>query len=333
MGLDFTGIWGQKRALETLARNFANARIASAYLFAGPRGTGKTTTALLFAKALLCRGAGSAPCGACKSCVMFDAGNHPDFARVAPEGVMIKVEQVRDVIAALSLKSYMGGKKVCLIEDADAMNRSTANAFLKTLEEPPGDTAIIIISSNPSALLPTIVSRCRVVRFVPMPPEELAPLLEKERGLAPAEALTLARLSEGCPGAALGDDMDRMKTIDDEAQKLAAALPGLAPEDAVRFAEGWKKRRNDLPALLDRLMEAFRAVARSVPGASSDTISPVMAAYGRFPAERATDCYETALAARPRLVFNPNVQLFLESLIFSLQLALHEGSTGGTESD
>jgi DNA polymerase-3 subunit delta' len=328
----FGDIWGQEAACGVLAQNVARDKVASAYLFTGPRGTGKTKAAMAFANALLCRSGDERPCGACRACKMFAAGSHPDFLGVTPDGVMIKIEQVRDTIAALGLKSYMGGRKACVMREAEAMNRTTANAFLKTLEEPPGDTVLILVSSNPSMLLPTIVSRCRVVRFVPMEPGALAPLLEQRLGLDGPEALRVARLAEGCPGNALGGGVDQVKEVDDQALRLLAGIVRMPPEDVVAFAQEWKNRREDLPVLMERLCEALRMAQTRHLRAPSGTMSAVMDAFEDVPDEWAMDCFGLIMDARPALVFNPNVQLYLEALVFNMQSVLTKGYPVGTSS-
>ncbi|MBI5177703.1 MAG: DNA polymerase III subunit delta' [Nitrospinae bacterium] len=332
MQIKFDDIWGQPAALGVLSQNVARDKVASAYLFSGPQGTGKTKAAMAFANALLCPSDGDRPCGHCRACTMFAAGSHPDSFSVSPDGVMIKIEQVRDLIAAIGLKSYMGGRKVCLMLEAEAMNRTTANAFLKTLEEPPGDTVLILVSSNPAGLLPTIVSRCRMVRFVPMEPEALAPLLEERLSVDHGDALRLAWLAQGCPGRALGGGVEQVRQVDDAAQSLLAALPRMTPDEVVQFAGEWKNRREDLPALLERLAEALRlAQTRHLTGASG-TIDKGRNALEEIPDERLMDCFDLIMESRPALVFNPNVQLFLEALVFNLQSIVTKGYPVGTES-
>lgn len=355
MELTFNGLWGQEKALGVLGQSLRRGTVASAYLFAGPRGTGKTTAALTFAKGLLCSAAEMVPCGTCRSCKMYEAKSHPDFVYVYVKDSLVqmipdfteeiselkgkpvktlRVDEMRKIISALSMKSYMGGRKVCLIEETDSiMRKETANAFLKTLEEPPGNTVIILISSNPAGLLPTIVSRCRQIRFVPMPPETLAPLLEETLGTLPNESLRLARLAEGCPGTARGGGMEKMKEIDAAARELTAMLPDLAPEAIIRFAESWKDRRAELPILLERILETLRIAQQSALGVSSGANDDIVKTYNGIPDERVMDGFDAILTARPQLVFNPNVPLYLEALLFNVQSIIKYGYPLGNTTD
>ena len=147
-----------------LREEMHSSRIVHAYLFTGPAGTGKSTLADICAKALLCRAPGGRPCGVCPSCKQFESGNHPDFIRIEPDK-SISVDVIRDVIARLGVKPYEGGRHVAVIRQADKMTPQAQNALLKTLETPPGEDVFFLVASNMTALLPTIISRCRVVRF------------------------------------------------------------------------------------------------------------------------------------------------------------------------
>ena len=355
MELTIDGLWGQEQALGVLAQSMRRGAVASAYLFTGPRGTGKTTAALAFAKGLLCSGTETVPCGKCRPCNMVNATSHHDFIHVYVKNSLVhiipdfskemedskgkdnvkqlRMAEMRKIISALSLKSYMGGRKVLVMEEADTIMRTTANAFLKTLEEPPGDTVIILVSSNPAGLLPTIVSRCRQVRFVPMPPEKLAPLLEETLGTLPNEALRLAWLAEGCPGTARGGNMEKMKEIDAAAREVTAMLPDLAPEAIIRFAESWKNRRAELPTLLERMLETLRIAQYATLGVSSGANDDIIRTYNGIPDERVMDGFDAILAARPQLVYNPNVQLYLEALLFNVQSIVRNGYPLGSTTD
>lgn len=146
-----------------------------ALLFTGPDGTGKTQFAIEYAKKLLCSSDQNEACGSCHSCDVFSADTHPDYLNIAPaeEGKMIGVDVIRELIVKLSKTSQFGGKTVAIIENAEQLNRNSANALLKTLEEPTNNTVLILVCSYPHRLLPTIRSRCLQLAF-PTPEKNLA---------------------------------------------------------------------------------------------------------------------------------------------------------------
>ncbi|HCD6621759.1 TPA: DNA polymerase III subunit delta' [Pseudomonas aeruginosa] len=179
------------------------AQHAHAYLLYGPAGIGKRALAEHWAAQLLCqRPAAAGACGGCKACQLLAAGTHPDYFVLEPEEAEkpIRVDQVRDLVGFVVQTAQLGGRKVVLLEPAEAMNVNAANALLKSLEEPSGDTVLLLISHQPSRLLPTIKSRC-VQQACPLPGaaaslEWLARALPDE----PAEALEeLLALSGGSP--------------------------------------------------------------------------------------------------------------------------------------
>ncbi|MBI3793405.1 MAG: DNA polymerase III subunit delta' [Nitrospinae bacterium] len=339
--MKFDEIAGQEGAINTLLHNIGKNKVASAYLFSGPHGTGKSTVAEIFAKALLCQQSGSEsdiPCGKCKSCAMFETNSNPDFFGLKKEGAIeyeksgreIIINQMRDLTNALSLKSYLGGRKVAVIYDTDTMKGAASNSFLKTLEEPPEKTVIILISANPQGLLPTIVSRCRVIPFVPMEPHKLARILIRRLGISEDEAIRVANLADGCVGRALGG-VDEVRAIDDEAVSLMSRIGELRADEAINFALGWKDRRKDLPVLLARMAEVLRLSRRRNSAFSSAIMPEVLEKFDRTPGERVDECFDLLMESAPALWSNnPNVQLFLEALIFNMQSVLQKGKRIGT---
>jgi DNA polymerase-3 subunit delta' len=203
--------WEQIRGHEAVAAAFARAaargRLAHAYLLVGPAGVGKRLFARELAKALLCEGGGDnlRACDRCRSCVLFDAGTHPDYAAAGrPEDSLeLPIDVVRELCQHFGLKSARGRGKVAVLDDADDLNDAAANCFLKTLEEPPPRSVLLLIGTSPERQLPTIVSRCQVVRFAPLPPEMVRDLLRKRPEVDAALLDRLVRLSGGSPGQAL----------------------------------------------------------------------------------------------------------------------------------
>lgn len=145
-------------------------RIPSAIMLCGLSGIGKTQLAHLYAQYILCSQPTALPCGQCRSCVLFQAGNHPDFFKVQPQenSASIKIDQVRTLVNDLGQTPGLGGYQVALIANAEDMNRAAANSLLKTLEEPRGKVLLLLQSNQPLAVPATIRSRCQLIR-IPVP--------------------------------------------------------------------------------------------------------------------------------------------------------------------
>ena len=195
--------------IEEFARAVRRGRLAHAYLFTGPTGVGKRLFAIELARTLLCE----APslerpfeaCGRCPACIQIDAGTHPDFAYARrPEDVHeFPIDLMREVTQSFTLKAARGRGRVVILDDADDLNEESANCFLKTLEEPPPRSALILIGSSVDRQLATIVSRCQVVRFAPLSTGNVREILRENGVEEPALVDRLARLSGGSAGLAL----------------------------------------------------------------------------------------------------------------------------------
>jgi DNA polymerase-3 subunit delta' len=168
-------------------------------------------------------GGGDIPCDACSSCVKIDKNTHPDVKLVACGGRAgdIVVEQIRALIKDITLKPYEGRHKVFIVEEAHLMNAAAANSFLKTLEEPPPDSVLILITERPSDLEPTIASRCQIIRVRPMKTDVLAGILAEEYGLAAEKAKCLARICDGRIGKALSRGGEILAARDEALEKFS----------------------------------------------------------------------------------------------------------------
>jgi DNA polymerase-3 subunit delta' len=237
--------WQRVRGHEELVHTFdqivRRGRLAHAYLFTGPPGVGKRLFASELGKALLCerRGPALEACDACAACALVEAGSHPDlFTAGRPEDALeVPIEVIRELCRDLSLKPARGRHKIAILDDADDLNDESANCFLKTLEEPSPGSVLILISTSAERQLPTIVSRCQVIRFGHLSEELVADLL-RSQGIDDEDLVRrLARLSDGSLGQA--------QALADPAlwDFRRSLLEGLArhPVESVALAQMWMR--------------------------------------------------------------------------------------------
>jgi DNA polymerase-3 subunit delta' len=212
-------IEGQPRVVEQLSRAIAQDRVAHAYAFIGPVGSGRAATALAFAAALVCDARG---CGACRTCRMVDAKQHPDVHVIVPTPPernpkgpkAIRIGAIRELERQASLRPVMAPRKVFIVTDADSMTDDSPQAFLKTLEEPPDHTVIVLLLARARSVPATVLSRCHLIRFAGRQPE---PPAERETALA---LLTEAR-DQGM--AAVFARLDRSRPDRAEAEGIVDA--------------------------------------------------------------------------------------------------------------
>lgn len=263
-----------------------------AWLFTGPEGVGKETAARAFARSLLCRAPrdGEA-CGECPSCGKVERGVHPDLLQVLPEALAVergllareelgrtpsrelKIEQVRNLEGMLALSPVEGERRVVLLLGADSMNVPAQNAFLKTLEEPPAGTHLVLLAEAGDALLATIRSRCVRVPFGPLPLDFVAERVAQEREIAEDEARLLAALAGGSLGRALALTPE---ALEDRAEILSG-IESLDARDfrpvlalAERMAAGG---RAGAEILLDAVALFYRDVAVVAEGGPEEVVA------------------------------------------------------------
>lgn len=199
----FATILGQPQVRDFLRSSVKSDHVNHAYLFAGPAGSNKTQAAYAFAQAILCPKGVSGPrggaCGSCDNCSRVRRKTHPDIHFYQPEGAGgYLVEQVREIVSDVALAPIQASRKVYIIDRVDLLNRAAANAFLKTLEEPPDDVVLILLGRTRDSVLPTIASRCQVVPFRHIPPSEAAGIISQNTGASIEQS---RQAMEACSGS------------------------------------------------------------------------------------------------------------------------------------
>jgi len=328
--LTIGNLMGQAKAKKLLGRALANQTMAHAYLFRGPTGVGKKRAARNLAALCNCLAPehGDA-CAVCASCVKFAANSHPDLLEVEPVKGVIKIDQVRDLQKALRFAPHEAKVRFVLLPDVHLtmQRKETANSLLKTLEEPPADTILVLTADESGKVLPTILSRCQVIPFFPLPYDEVASTLVAADGMDLDEATALARLAEGSLGRArLLHDKGLLAERASIAATLcrcpAGSLASIGP--ILAMADQAAARKDDLPELLALLAIWFRDLIlhqMGAPGAhlaSPDLAALLHAADARWSLPRLLRNLELIAAARRQLARNCRATLVCEVLFFAL---------------
>jgi len=210
-------IAGQDRAIRLLRGMLEKDEINGSYLFIGPDGVGKRSVSMEFAKAINCEKKGFDACEECIPCSKINSLNHPDVFIIHKENEssFIKIDKIRDIIYQASLKPYEARKKIFIISDADDMNEESQNALLKILEEPRDNQIFILTTSRVSGLLPTVISRCKLVKFGLVSRAQIQELLIKRHASSEDEAVLFSHMAFGSPGMAVAfKDKDKIRERD-----------------------------------------------------------------------------------------------------------------------
>jgi len=221
----FNDVLGNHRVKKVLQLALQRNRIPNSLLFTGPKGVGKSSLAHVLARAVNCERKKDDACEKCPTCVAIAGGRLPDVWDITPDGQMIKVEQMRSLRQAAYLRPMVGKKRVFIIDEADKMNDDASNTVLKTLEEPPLFSLIILVTSNAHLLLPTIKSRCQILNFSPVGKEEIKRALLK-KGKTEDQARIISLAVRGNLEEALDLDWDEVQRRRQEAWSIFRSFLG-----------------------------------------------------------------------------------------------------------
>ncbi len=344
----FGELTGNERVKALLKRILVAGRVPGALLFTGADGIGKKLFALEIAKALNCRAPqGVEGCGQCPACVRIAKLNypqssdsddwkgiiwtdHPDVGMVvAPKRVLL-VEQMRLIEREANYRPYEGKARVFLIDDAEKLNDPSANALLKVLEEPPHTSHILLLTSRPDMLLPTIRSRCQMIRFSPVSPEEIAAYLQKNKIASATEARIRARVSMGSLGRAVGQDLDG---FNEQRKAMMRVLQALSESDDriqllrsaeelndAKYKDEYESRLDVLEALIrDAWMLSLQAPDESV--VNEDLLAQLKKLSANIDRRRPAGWISQIEEMREQLIVNINRKAATDALFLTMAAA------------
>jgi DNA polymerase-3 subunit delta' len=328
---------GQDAARTALLRAIERGHLAHAYLFEGPPGIGKRSAALGLAMALDCAAAPGTGCGACEVCRRVEAGLHPDVPGFGPSGAggQIVIEDAKAILALARTRPHEAAARVIVVDDADAMNPSAANCLLKTLEEPLGGNHLILCSSAPDRLLPTIRSRTQRIRFRSLDAPALL-AIGRARGVPAARAEIAAALADGSAArmleaAAAGDDEEGGPAEALRDLRSAIATPGAAgvfdlaaalASQKDRDKDGDKSAKDGVPRLVGLLAGLYRdalAIAAGAPELAILNPGPDAQALAAMGVDRLGRALTAIVDTQMALTANVNPTLAVERLAFALK--------------
>ena len=332
--MPFGSIVGHHSTIASLQTAVSRQRLAHAYLFHGENSIGKRTTAVSFAQALNCDTAEPTRidgCGVCRSCQQIEARTHPDYFVIEPDRELatpqIKIEQVREIEQQIVYRPLIGERKICLIDDADRLTISAANALLKTLEEPPDHSLFLLITSRPASLPVTIRSRCQSLRFATPARTDVEAALILKREMPPSDARLLAMISEGRLGEALSTDLKQVRAEQQELLELMSPDSLRSITTLLAAAESVAKA-DRATELLSWLARWIRDLVIIQVGGDRDQLLhldhvPVLERYAR---QAQTDALLSVLSdidhTLRQATRHLNLQMALENILFRLRDAI-----------
>ena len=319
---------GHGDEFRVLFNQLADKTAVHAYLITGEKGTGKHTLARLMSKALLCTSGTGKPCGLCRNCMLIEKDEHPDVlviekGRPIASGIRkdrntIPVEDIREMIRLCGVRSTDGNMHVVMIFDADKMTQQAQNCLLKTLEEPPPDTCIILVTDHTESLLTTVISRCRILRIKGWEDQYILSVL-KDRGIPSERAHEAVAVSNGSVGKALelSSDEGYWKLRD---EVLKSFFDVTSRSDVLKISNQWKDRKQETEEIFSILESYVKRITESRFGEKKNDLSFLPEQWQRFSEKAGMERFvlltESIMNAKRQLQFSTNFQAVLERIIF-----------------
>ena len=322
--MPFRDVVGHARLVGLLSRAVARDTLPPSLILAGPAGVGKRRVAAAVAAALNCLDPRTGDlerdaCGTCASCRRIERGVHPDVVTIEPgDSGSIKIEPIREVIDRAGFRPFEGRRRVVIIDEADAMVPQAQNALLKTLEEPPSASVFLLVSSMPDVLLPTVRSRCPLLRFAALPVADVVTVLARDHKFAAADARAAADAADGSVGGALAaSSTDVVEARQTAARLLGQVARGADPSRRIDAAKMLTPAKPSPPGVeREQLAVCLRAMSSllrdlSIIGSGVDTgalanadladdLDTLARAYDARRSVRAYSAVDQALAALER---------------------------------
>lgn len=337
---NWRNIVGHEWAVEVFEAAIRYERLGHAWLITGPSQVGKSTLALTFAQAINCTSETASPCLQCRNCQLIGSGKHPDVTTIAPEisargRASLKIEAMRNLQRKLQLAAYESRYKIAIVEDFEAASIGAANAFLKTLEEPPTNTILLLTASDADALLDTIKSRCRVVAVRPIATTTIESALVNRWQLERDDAKQLAHIANGRPGWAIEaiDNRDKL-SVRMDALSLLEQLVSESVIARFKHAITLAKSPESLGQLLNTWLTWWRdLLILSHATAETTSVNPIinidhLAQLQQLAQQWSREEIEDALRRTSDTIGhinrNVNMQLSLENLLLNYPLATVE---------
>ena len=334
--MPFADVIGQEGPKKKIRTALAQQAIGHAYLFSGDDGIGKRLMALRFAQALSCETPPSSAqpdsCSHCRACEQIDSGTYPDLLVIEPEqdkaNPQIKIDRVREIERHVIYRPLLSARKICIIDDADRLNANAANAFLKTLEDPPEHSLFILVTSRSLRLPATVRSRCLTLRFSPATPAQFEGALALKQATAIEDARFLSRVCGNRIGVALRTDLSELRSRHDRFFDLCRSETLAHATAVIQQAEELSKA-HPFPDVIDWLSHGLRDVLLMTLGIRQDLLlhEPHILLLEQIagsltPADilELLDVLQTLEQAPAQ---NLNLQLCLENFLFRFHQTMH----------
>lgn len=323
--MDFSKIIGHERIVENLKKAIDKGHISHCYLFEGEESLGKKKVALTFAKTLLCKEEGLQPCNRCNSCLKFHNWNHPDLKFIEPEKGLIKKKVIDDLIKDINIAPFESKKRIIIIDDSHEMRMESQNALLKTLEEPPSYINIILITSNSNNLIPTILSRCQIIKFYPVGKEKIVQLLRTKYGKTAEEANFIADFTKGSIGKSI--TLSQSEEFFQKRDEIIEIIQSILKGDKAKIfnsTDFFIKNKDDYEEILDIILYWFRDLMIFQQIGDSDLITnrdkiPLLSNQSYLNIDRINDIIDSIMETKQNIDRNVNYQLAIETMLLGMQ--------------